>query len=123
MKLTNTQIEILIKALFSTSASHPGIAITEISRQLLLKGECVVAGSGQFWHGGVGNFIRATVAEDAVGCVKLTLDREALLLAPWVKENLASRIGDLQLQTNKLQEQVDATCGLLNFTPTLNKKS
>jgi hypothetical protein len=113
MKLTDTQISILIDAFFLTEASYPGLA--EISRRLLLEGECIVAGNGQLWNGGVGSFIRVTVAKDAVGCAKLTLDREALLSTPWVKENLESRIDALRLQTNKLQEQVAAVRGLLEF--------
>ena len=119
MKLTINQIDILIQACFTAEEeSPPGLA--EISRRLLSAGECIVAGTGRLWNGGVGNFIRVTATEDAVGCVKLTLDRESLLSSLWVREILGMSVGPLRDQVVKLQEQVDAVCDLINLASELH---
>ena len=122
MKLTNTQIQILIDAFFKT-ADAPPYGVLEIGRQLLSEGQCIVAGNGRLWNGGVGNFIRVTVAEGAVGCALLTFDREAFLSSLWVVETLAHHIEPLRDQVAALEEKVDAVSELLRLATYLRVAS
>jgi len=65
-----------------------------VANKLLTTGKCVVAGDGKLWHGGIGNFIRITDAEDFVDCKHLNFDVDEFLSSEWFKESLQNEIQD-----------------------------
>jgi hypothetical protein len=113
MKLTTTQIEILVSLFFKTPDAPPGAP--EIARLLLADGSCIVAGTGRIWNGGVGNFTRPMPAEGAVGCTQLTFDREALLSSLWAVEHLESQLHELRDSVAALEEKAYAVADLLSL--------
>ena len=98
-KLTESQITYL-KGFFHDE--YP-----EISDKLLRKGKCVVAGEGKLWHGGIGNFIRITDAEDFVDCKQLNFDVDMFLSSEWFKEVLIDDIEQYNIQLINLTGMVN----------------
>jgi hypothetical protein len=78
-----------------------------IAKQLWLKGSCVVPAAAEtIWLGNVGNYIRASVAPGAVGCVLLTLRKEELMSSSTFKEPAAALLADLETQLETITKKV-----------------
>jgi hypothetical protein len=94
-KLTESQITYL-KSFF-------GDVYQNISDKLLRNGKCVVAGDGKLWHGGIGNFIRITDAEDFVDCKQLNFDVDEFLSSEWFKGSTQHYIERRELEIEQLR--------------------
>lgn len=97
-KLTEYQIDYL-KGFFNYE--YPNV-----SDKLLRNGKCVVAGDGKLWHGGIGNFIRITDAEDFVDCSQLNFDIDEFLSSEWFKEVHQDDIDHNEIQLENLKNKV-----------------
>ncbi len=105
MNLVKIQIDFLVEELFG-SDKLPGSR--RIAEQLLATGSCIVAGDGNVWVGGVGNFIRRRPAENAVDCTLLTLDIKGLLRGVGESKIADIRLEFLNDQLEKVQAERDA---------------
>jgi len=106
MKLIDKQIGFLTEKFFTGQTDLPGTG--RIANELLITGSCTVAGDGRIWNGGVGNFIRAEHAPQAVGCSLLRFDLAGFLSSPWVQEYITSHEADLEAKIEDLQVTVVA---------------
>jgi hypothetical protein len=106
MKLTDKQIEFLAEKFFTSQTCWPGAG--RIANELLVAGECIVAGEGRIWHGGVGNFICSKPVPGAVGCSLLRFDLDGFLSRPWVREYIAAAEAELRLAAEDLQASIAA---------------
>lgn len=97
-KLTENQIKYL-KMFFGNEHSN-------VADKLLRNGKCVVAGDGKLWHGGIGNFIRNTDAEDFVDCTQLNFDVDVFLSSQWFKGTVQSHIGHRESEIEKLRTEI-----------------
>lgn len=96
MKLSDIQIQFLLKFFPDTCAGAKGIA-----RQLLEKGKCIVAGTNNIWVGGVGNFINIKPADGAFECTQYTLDLEAFLASGCFKDEAQHELLAVQREINE----------------------
>ena len=70
--MNEAQREFLLDTFFE-SRDYPGAR--SIGASLIDKGHCIVAGDGNIWLGGVGNFIENKgQAEGTIGCTRLEFD-------------------------------------------------
>lgn len=95
MKLTDNQIEILLKLFPDISAGAK-----QIAKSLLEKGE-VITTVERLWNGGVGNFISSHPAESTVGCYKMVLDKsffDSLFFREFLENQLIVKNYEIQLK-------------------------
>lgn len=104
-KLSTNQLDFLVEKFFYVE-SVAGSA--QIARQLLQNGHCVVAGGGRVWYGGVGNFLTAVPAKDAVGCTHLSIDVDEFLSSVWAQQELSDREQTLRKKIRELQDSLAA---------------
>lgn len=100
--LVQSQIEFLASKFFDCQ-SLPGA--TQIARELLAYGRCIVAGDGIIWRGGVGNFIRRDICENSVGCTTLYFDLAAFLTWSPVIDRISEELALLDEQKTKLERE------------------
>jgi hypothetical protein len=100
--MTKEQIE-FIKNHFFKNEEYAGWG--SIAQKLLEDGKCIVAGNSKLWYGGVGNFIKCTSAEGAIGCSLLTFDKDSFLQSVWFKEQADYHITALGHQIVALSDQ------------------
>ena len=100
--MTGEQIE-FIKKYFFKNEEYAGWG--SIAQKLLEDGKCIVAGNSKLWYGGVGNFIKCTSAEDAIGCSLLTFDKDSFLQSVWVKEQVGYYLKELTHQIDDLENE------------------
>lgn len=81
--LTEYQKEFILNNFFKNEkyAGWKTIATT-----LLEKGECIVAGEGCIWRGGIGNFIKTEHAKGEFFCTRYKFDLANFLSSEWYKE-------------------------------------
>ena len=104
MVLNETQIKLLLK-LFPMNCN----GAENIARKLLTNGKCIVAGLEPIWRGGVGNFIHAKEAEDAVDCLEYTLDIKTFISSNMVQDHIDTA---LALSRRDLQEKQNAVMAI-----------
>ena len=73
---------------------------------MLTKGECVVAGEECIWKGGVGNFIKTSVAEGFFGCARYEFDLTTFLASNWVGEVLDREIEYLNVELFETRNKI-----------------
>jgi len=109
-KLTENQREFMITNFFQNEkyAGAKGIA-----EKLLDKGHCIVAGKDCIWHGGIGNFIKTSEAEDAIDCLLYEFDLDIFKSSGYYKEthkfilkDLAEKVDESVKQFNEIKELV-----------------
>jgi hypothetical protein len=81
--LTDYQKEFILKHFF-INEKYPGWK--SIATALLEKGNCIVAGEKCIWIGGIGNFVKTKVHEEAIGCLLYTFNLNEFLSSKWYKE-------------------------------------
>lgn len=98
-KLTFHQTEFLLTYFFKNNkyAGWRGIAC-----KLLEKGKCVVAGTDCIWSGGVGNFIKTSNAEDAIGCTLYEFNLTEFLQSAWYLEVYNAYMNEMQSKLEAL---------------------
>lgn len=104
-KLNAKQLDFLIEKFFHVE-SVAGSA--QIARQLLQTGHCIVAGRDRVWRGGVGNFLTASPAKDAIGCTHLSIDVDEFLSSVWAQQELSDREQTLRKKIRELQDSLAA---------------
>lgn len=57
-----------------------------IANELVKMGKLIVAGDGNLWSGGVGNFIKKKPAPGSIGCTLLIFDKDEFLKSLYFKE-------------------------------------
>lgn len=73
--MTDIQIQFFLDNFFQHDhASNDFPGWKGIAKKLIVNGQCTVAGNGELWWGGIGNFIQKEEAPDAVDCTRLTFD-------------------------------------------------
>ena len=107
-KLTFYQKEFLL-TFFQNSNYH---GWRNIAVNLLDKGECIVAGTNCIWHGGIGNFIKTEIAENAYECLVYKFDLENFLNSEWYKERSNNEISMLSSKKRALEEELEDICKL-----------
>lgn len=110
MKLNEVQINLLTETFFQTFVIP---AWREIAETLITEGSCIVAGEGNIWEGGVGNFIERTKAAGAIGCTLLKFDVDAFLKACWVQDQVKHQIRVCEKQLEIVQTNLESAKGLL----------
>ena len=63
-----------------------------IATKLLENGSCIVAGNENIWYGGIGNFIKTEINENAIGCLTYSFDLEYFKTSMVYKSTLAEAI-------------------------------
>lgn len=97
-KLTEFQIKFLLKNFFK----REDIAGWEtIATNLIMKGECIVAGTKRIWCGGVGNFIDFKPYPDAYECTIMTFRKDEFFNSVFFKDKL-------QYSITKLRKEYEA---------------
>jgi hypothetical protein len=87
VKLTPFQREIIIEYFFKNNLFSENIHYRGIAEQLIDKGNVIVAAVDKtIWVGGIGNFIKTSKAENAVGCTLYEFDLASFLSSAWLKE-------------------------------------
>ena len=109
MNLTEYQKEFLLEYFFKNE-KFPGWKI--IATYLLEKGECIVAGIGDIWCGGIGNFIKITNAKNAVDCLLYEFDLEYFLSTEWYKEISNQYIAILSDKKRCIEQEYEEICNL-----------
>lgn len=108
-QLTDNQIEFLLE-FFLEGEKKSGY--DSIAFNLIKKGQCVVAGDGRIWIGGIGNFIKVTPAENTVGCSLLEFDVKSFINSCFFKGHL---IASLISNKQKLEDARLRYCELKEF--------
>lgn len=104
--LTQTQKEFILEHFFRKE-EIPGWR--NIATKLLDNGECIVAGDGCIWNGGIGNFINLEKAQNAVDCTLYKFDLELLLSSLWFKEyheSYAKVLYEKKIQAEEEYEEI-----------------
>lgn len=104
MKLTEYQKDFLLEYFFK-SEKYPGWK--NIATQLLEIGNCVVAGTGCLWHGGIGNFINTNNSEGLIDCTLYEFDLESFLKSDWFKEVSDSYISILSDKKKLIEDEYE----------------
>ena len=104
-KLTEYQKQFLLNTFFKGNTNAVGWE--NIATKLLDNGKCIVAGSKCIWTGGIGNFIKAEVDEDSIGCLLYTFDLDNFIHSEWYKEIQLQHLVELQEEKNKIQEKIN----------------
>jgi len=108
------QIEFINNYFFKNYDNYDcGCGWDNIARKLIKDGECIVAGDDELWRGGIGNYIKYTPAENAIGCSLLTFDKESFLQSAWFKEQVGYYLKELTHQIDSLQDERYAITNLL----------
>jgi hypothetical protein len=89
-KLTDNQKEFIVNNFFY----HNLVDGWKVAMRLLTDGTCIVAGTSPLWVGGIGNFVKAEISEEAIGCLYYTFDLEAFLNSDWYREIHAQLLND-----------------------------
>lgn len=82
-----------------------------IATKLLEKGRCIVAGTDCIWNGGIGNFIKLSLAENTYGCLLYEFDLDNFLSSKFYKEISGEYIdilaGEKRVSDQKLEEIIN----------------
>jgi hypothetical protein len=108
-QLTTFQLYFLLEYFFKNEkfAGWQNIAIT-----LLKEGECIVAGTECIWIGGIGNFIKTTEVENAVGCSLYKFDLDYFLTSEWYKSIHEQYIAQLTEKKEKAEQEFNEIINL-----------
>lgn len=108
-KLTENQKNFILEYFFENDeyAGWKGIAT-----KLLERGNCIVAGTGCIWHGGIGNFIKTEPAKGAIDCTLYTFDLDCFLTSAWYKEISNSYISKLAKKKREAELEYDEIINL-----------
>lgn len=104
MKLTKNQKHFILENFFKLN-SVPGWY--HIASNLIENGNCIVAGNGNIWYGGIGNFIKNKSAENAIDCSHLFFDLDEFLKSDYFKDTKQYHVNDLIEQQRKLESQLN----------------
>jgi hypothetical protein len=107
-KLTDYQKEFLLTYFFKNEV-YPNWK--NIATKLLENGSCIVAGERCIWHGGIGNFIKTKVANNAIGCLLYEFDLEYFLSSAW-KEIRICYIAELSSKKRGIETELNDICDL-----------
>lgn len=77
-----------------------------IAEKLINNGECIMAGIGCIWIGGIGNFIQTEPAKDAIGCTLYKFDLNNFKTSEWFKEIKEEYLEDLWVKENNLKREL-----------------
>ena len=108
-KLTEYQKDFLLEYFFK-SEKYPGWK--SIATQLLETGNCIVAGTGCLWHGGIGNFINTNNSEGLIDCTLYEFDLEYFLSSEWFKEICNQYIAILSDKKRNILQEYEDICNL-----------
>lgn len=101
-KLTEKQKDFILDHFFKSDV-YTGWR--NIGTKLIDNGECIVAGNGSIWVGGIGNFISLEVAEDFIECTKLEFDLKNFLNSRLFMEIRDEYILNLSEKLNELKKE------------------
>jgi hypothetical protein len=101
--MTKTTKEFIKKHFFKNDQYAGWEGIADI---LLENGTCIVAGDGNIWVGGIGNFIERVEATNAIGCTVLTFNVETFLKSKWYHEVATFYIDNLIEETRKIRAEI-----------------
>lgn len=82
-KLTEYQKNFLLDCFFKNE-KYAGWE--SIATELLETGQCIVAGKGCIWIGGIGNFIKTEEAKNSINCTLYKFDLEYFFTSEWYRE-------------------------------------
>lgn len=86
-----------------------------IAKKLISTGRCIVAGDKSIWNGGIGNFIKTSESEDAIGCLLYEFDLEYFLTSKFYKERVNTHISNLLSYRKKIDQEYADLCNLSNI--------
>lgn len=78
-----------------------------IAEKLLDNGRCIVAGTDCIWHGGIGNFIETSEAEDAIDCLLYEFDFKKFLKSKYYQEYKEPFLTNLGVEKEAIIQQYD----------------
>lgn len=104
MNLTEIKKEFLLNNFFKNE-KFPGWR--GIAANLIERGECIVAGEECIWKGGVGNFIKTSVAEGFFGCTRYEFDLTSFLTSNWVDEVLEHELIQIEEERSALIKRLE----------------
>lgn len=104
--LLPNQIEFLIDNFFDTHEARNVNGWRSIATNLIAQGQCVVAGEGSIWIGGIGNFIHKGYAKDFVGCSILKFDVKEFVKSVYYHEIKKGELERLNKLLNNLNQKI-----------------
>lgn len=78
-----------------------------IADSLLESGECIVAGNGRIWIGGIGDFIKVSTAPNLIGCSILKFDIAVFLSSELFKHTKESYLEQIRNDIEKLEMEYE----------------
>lgn len=108
-KLTHHQKEFLLEYFFKNE-KYTGWK--NIANKLLDNGKCILPKYDCIWVGGIGNFINAEPAKDAVNCLEYSFDLEYFLSSEWYKQVCTQYIAILSQKKREIEEEYEDICNL-----------
>jgi hypothetical protein len=96
------QKEYLLEAFFK-HGSH--VNWRNIATKLLEDGSCIVPGDKCIWSGGIGNFIKTTTPENAIGCLLYEFDLRDFLHSEFFKEINEVYVSEIQEKYEQIKLQ------------------
>lgn len=103
-KITEYQKEFIMHNFFSNNMYGDFPGWKNIAASLLEKGTCIVAGEKCIWLGGIGNFIKVTETNLAIGCLMYEFDLEYFLSSEWYKEICNCYLQEISDKISKLTD-------------------
>ncbi len=108
VKLTEFQKNFILDYFFATTDA---VGWRNIGEKLLETGKCIVAGENRLYCGGIGNFIKTSPAEDAVGCTLYEFNREEFLNSAVYQDvkqlYIESRLPSLEQTKKEVEEELE----------------
>jgi hypothetical protein len=115
--MTENQINFLLDKFFQHNHApkdFPGWK--GIAKKLIENGKCTVAGNGELWWGGIGNFIKVTPAPDAVDCSLLTFDVDEFTSTNnrYFAEAYDAHVNHLEQEQSRIQLELEDVHALVS---------
>ena len=108
-KLTDNQKEFLLNYFFR-NGKYAGWK--HIATALLEDGSCIVPGPDCIWIGEIGNFIKTSVASNAIDCLLYEFDLKYFLSSEYYKSISNQYIDILATKKREIDEEFNDICNL-----------
>jgi len=110
-ELTQIQKDWILVTFFSSEA-YKYSGVRNIGNALIESGICYVPGNECIFEGQIGNFIRTSIADNCVGCLKYEFDFDCFMNSQYFKECKTEYCDDLFKDIEELKLEFKEIAGL-----------